>query len=196
MAMVCTSGEQSPHHPSNQMKKLHSAVAVAALCIGAAMPTQAAAFRSQQEFCELNQGDAIRVFNQNARNGNSKIATLTGAVRAVNRHPDAFWNGGQIITGCQFTFRSVGNDYVLGRFNVERLSTGRIMVGTASWSSSDIPFSPHILSPAARNARNSIDQGIHLMWELEDQMRRPAVLDTQTLIPLRGLSVRCAAMHC
>lgn len=182
------------------MKKLHSVVAVTALCIGAAMPAQAAAPRSQQQWCEINQGDAIRVFNQNAKDEKSKIATLTSSARAVNIHRDAFWSGGNIITGCQFMFRSVGYHHVLGRFNVERLSTGAIMVGIASWSAPNIrsPFVPNVRPPAVLNNQTVIP--LHPPAVVNPQslipLRPPAVLDTQTLIPLRGPSVRCAAMHC
>ena len=115
------------------MKKLLTIAAVAALGIGAITPAKADQ-ASNQEWCEANQEYAVELFNKHASNEYSKVATLTGPVRAVNVHRDAFWNGGEYITGCQFNFRTTGNHNVLGRFNVERLSTGRIMVGTAGWS--------------------------------------------------------------
>ena len=98
-----------------------------------AAPAEAYTAR-KQELCEVNLEYAINIINKNANNAGSKIATLTRPVRAVSIHRDAFWNGGQRITGCQFNFRTVGGGRALGRFNVERLSRGKIMVGTAAWS--------------------------------------------------------------
>lgn len=182
------------------MKKLHSVVAVTALCVGAAMPAQAAAPRSQQQWCEINQGDAIRVFNQNAKDENSKIATLTSSARAVNIHRDAFWSGGQIITGCQFMFRSVGHHHVLGRFNVERLSTGAIMVGIASWSAPNIrsPFVPNVRPPAVLNNQTVIP--LHPPAAINPQtlmpLRQPAVVSPMALILLHVNPLRCKEIGC
>ena len=117
---------------TNQMEKLLAIAAVAALSINAVMPAKADQ-ASSQEWYETNLEFAIDIFNKNANNQFSKIATLTSPVRATNVHRDAFWAGGEYITGCQFNFRTTGNHHVSGRFNVERLSSGKIMVGTAAW---------------------------------------------------------------
>ena len=116
--------------------KLFNAIAGAAL-VGTSFITTAPAeadTATKQEWCEVNLEHAVDTFNKSANNAESKIATLTGPVRAVNIHSDAFWSGGQRITGCQFNFRTVSGAHALGRFNIERLSSGRIMVGTAAWS--------------------------------------------------------------
>ena len=123
----------NPVHHTNQMDKLLAIAAVAALSINAAAPAKADQ-AANQEWCETNLEFAIDLFNKHANNQLSRIATLTSPVRATNVHRDAFWAGGEYITGCQFNFRTTGNHHAVGRFNVERLSSGKIMVGTAAWS--------------------------------------------------------------
>ena len=134
VAMVC-SGDESLKHHTNPMKVFKAIAFAAVAAFGVATATSVEANQvTNQQWCETNLEYAIDVFNKNANNDSSKIATLTGSVRESKVHSDAFWAGGEYITGCQFRFRTRGNHQALGRFNIERLSSGKIMIGTASWS--------------------------------------------------------------